>query len=62
LANDVKGIPYRDIEIGRSATGDPVINTHGRARLALAASGARRVHLAIGPGADFTVATVILEK
>ena len=62
LASNVKVIPYRDIEIGRNAAGAPVITTHGRASLALAATGARNVHLSIAPGADFTVATVILEK
>jgi holo-[acyl-carrier protein] synthase len=62
LGSDVRGVPYRDIEIGRDKAGAPVITTHGRARLALAATGARRVHLSIGPGADYAVATVVLEK
>jgi holo-[acyl-carrier protein] synthase len=43
LGGDVRGIPYRDIEVGRAAGGAPVVTLHGRAAAALAAGGGGRV-------------------
>lgn len=61
LGADVRGIPYRDVEVGGSGHGPVKLNLHGRARDALAAAGGKRVHLTISHEQEFAVATVIIE-
>lgn len=62
LGADVRGIPYRDIEIIGSGSRNTGIRLHGKAREALMRSGAGKVHLSLGQAGDFAVATVLLEK
>ncbi|MFN2370396.1 MAG: holo-ACP synthase [Candidatus Krumholzibacteriia bacterium] len=61
LGGDVQGIPYRDIEVVRAATGAPALRLHGRAAAALAARGGRRVHVALSHERAYAVATVVIE-
>ncbi len=62
LGSDVRGIPYRDIEIIRSGSRSIGIRPHGMAREALIRTGAGKVHLSVGHAGGFAVATVLLEK
>ncbi len=61
LGTDVRGIPYRDMEVVRSAHGPVKLNLHGRAREVMAAVGGKRIHLTISHEREFAVATVIIE-
>lgn len=62
LGSDVRGIPYRDIEIIGSGSRAYGVRLHGKAQEALIRSGAGKVHLSIGHAGDLAVATVLLEK
>ncbi len=61
LGTDVRGVPYRDIEVDRSASGPVRLVLHGRARDALAKAGGNRIHLAISHEREFAVASVLIE-
>ena len=61
LGTDVRGVPYRDIEVDRSASGPVRLVLHGRARDALAKAGGSRTHLAISHEREFAVASVLIE-
>ncbi len=61
LGTDVRGIPYRSIEVVKSAHGPVKLGLHGRARDALAAAGGKKVHLTISHEREFASATVIIE-
>ena len=61
LGADVRGIPYRDIEVAWAATGSVELVLHGRARDALAAAGGNRIHLTISQEREFAVASVFIE-
>lgn len=61
LGTDVRGIPYRDIEVDRSAHGPVRLVLHGRARDALAKAGGNRTHLTISHEREFAVASVLIE-
>lgn len=62
LGRDVTAIPYRDIEVVRSAEGPVTLRLYGRAAQALAEGGAHRCHLALTHEKEYAAATVILEK
>ncbi len=61
LGADVRGIPYRDVEVASSAHGPVKLNLHGHARDAFVAVGGKRIHLTISHEREFAVATVIIE-
>ena len=61
LGTDVRGIPYRDIEVDRSSRGPVRLVLHGRAREALAKAGGGRTHLTISHEREFAVASVLIE-
>ena len=61
LGTDVRGVPYRDIEVDRSARGPVMLVLHGRARDALAKAGGNRIHLTISHEREFAVASVLIE-
>ena len=62
LGTDVRGVPYRDIEVVRSARGPVRLVLHGRAAEALAAVKGGRIHLSFSHERDYAVATVLIEK
>jgi holo-[acyl-carrier protein] synthase len=61
LGDDVRGVPYRDIEVARGANGPVGLVLHGRAREALATAGGNRIHLTISHEREFAVASVLIE-
>jgi len=61
LGADVRGIPYRNIEVVKSTHGPVKLVLHGRARDALAAAGGSTIHLTLSHEREFAVATVIIE-
>ena len=61
LGADVRGIPYRDIEIRRSPEGPVGLTLHGKALSAVNRAGGQRVHLTISHEREYAVATVLVE-
>ena len=61
LGGDVRGIPYRDVEVGRRGDGAPVVTLHGRAAAALAARGGGRVLASLSHERDLAVGFVVIE-
>ena len=61
LGTDVRGIPYRDIEVRKSPGGPVSIALHGKALTAVNRVGGQRVHLTISHEREYAVATVLLE-
>jgi len=61
LGADVRGIPYRDIEVQRSAAGPVGLVLHGMALAALDRAGGKKVHLTISHEREFAVASVLVE-
>ncbi len=61
LGADVRGIPYRDIEVRRSPEGPVSIALHGKALTAVNRLGGQRVHLTISHERDYAVAMVLVE-
>ena len=61
LGADVRGIPYRDIEVRRSPEGPVGIALHGKALTAVNRVGGQRVHLTISHEREYAVATVLIE-
>ena len=61
LGVDVRGIPYRDIEVVKSTLGPVGLVLHGRALAAMARVGGSRVHLTISHEREFAVASVLIE-
>ncbi len=61
LGTDVRGIPYRDIEVVKSDLGPVGLVLHGRARDVLAEAGGNRIHLTISHEREFAVASVLIE-
>jgi holo-[acyl-carrier protein] synthase len=61
LGGDLRGIPYRDIEVQASAGGGPEVVLHGRAAAALAACGGRRILASISHERDLAVGFVVIE-
>lgn len=62
LGTDVRDIPYRDIEVVRSAEGPVSLNLHGRALDALKRSGTSKIHLSLSHERHYAVASVLLEE
>ena len=62
LGADVRGIPYRNIEVVKSVHGPVKLVLHGRAGDALSAAGGDGIHLTISHEREFAVATVIIES
>lgn len=54
------GVPYRDVEVVRTASGQPELRLHGRAAAALAARGATRALVTLSHERQHALATVIL--
>jgi len=61
LGADVRGIPYRDIEVRRLTKGPVSIALHGKALSAVNRLGGQRIHLTISHERDYAVATVLVE-
>lgn len=61
LGTDVRGIPYRDIEIRPSPAGPVGLVLHEKALAAANRSGGRRIHLSISHEREFAIATVLVE-
>ena len=61
LGADVRGIPYRDIEVRRSPAGPVRIVLHGKALAAVNRVGGQRIHLTISHEREYAVATVLVE-
>lgn len=61
LGPDSSGVPYRDIEVVRTASGQPELRLHGRAAAAMAARGARRALVSLSHEQDHAIATVLLQ-
>jgi len=62
LGGDVRGIPYRDIEVGRSAGGAPRVVLHGLAAAALAAGGGGTVQASLSHERDAAVGFVVIDR
>ena len=61
LGTDVRGIPYRDIEVRKTAPGPVGLVLHGKALEAMNRVGGRTAHLSISHEREFAVATVLVE-
>ncbi len=61
LGGDVRGIPYRDVEVRRTAGGAPEVVVHGRAATALAAAGGRRIWASLSHERDLAIGFVVIE-
>lgn len=62
LGKDVRGIPYREIEVPPLYSGSTGMILHGRAREAMDLSGGGRIHLTISHDGNLAVASVLIEK
>lgn len=62
LGTDVRGIPYRDIEVRKTAPGPVGLVLHGKALEAVNRVGGRTTHLSISHEREFAVATVLVES
>ncbi len=60
LGPRARGVPYRDVELVREASGEPRLHLHGRAASALAAAGGSRALVSVSHERDHATATVIL--
>lgn len=61
LGQDVRDLPYRDIEVTRSSGGPVGLRLHGRAAAVARGRGVVRMHLALSHEQEYATATVILE-
>lgn len=61
LGGNLRGIPYRDIEVRSAAGGGPEVVLHGRAAAALAGCGGRRILASISHERDLAVGFVVIE-
>ena len=62
LGRDVKGLPYRDIEVLQASAGRQSMVIDGLAAAALASAGGRHIHLSISLDGGYALASVILES
>lgn len=60
LGSGARGVPYRDVEVVRTPSGQPQLRLHGAAAAALAASKATRALVSLSHEHDHALATVIL--
>jgi holo-[acyl-carrier protein] synthase len=61
LGQDVRGIPYREVEVVRGPDGPVSLRLSGLAAAALAAAGASRVLVSISHESEVACATVVIE-
>jgi holo-[acyl-carrier protein] synthase len=61
LGGELGAVPYRDIEVGRSPDGAPVVTLHGRAAAAFAARGGGRVLVSLSHERDQAVGLAVIE-
>lgn len=61
LGGDVRSIPYRDVEVEIRTNGAPVVRLHGRAAIALAARGGRRILASLSRERALSIGFVIIE-
>jgi holo-[acyl-carrier protein] synthase len=62
LGKNVKGIPYREIEVAPLLPCSGGLILHGRALEAMTLAGGRRIHLTISHDDNFALASVLIEK
>jgi holo-[acyl-carrier protein] synthase len=62
LGQDVRPIPYREIEVPPLPSGSGGLMLHGRAREALNRVDGRRIHLTISHDDHIALASVLIEK
>ena len=60
LGADVRHIPYRDVEVRRLPTGQPVLALHGIARATLDRRGGGRILVSISHERDHALAVVLI--
>jgi len=60
LGPEASGVPYRDIEVVKDPSGQPLLQLHGKAEAALATLGGSRALVTLSHEHDHAVATVIL--
>lgn len=53
------GVPYRDIEVVRTASGSPALVLHGRAREASEAAGSPTLEVSLSHEGDYATAVVL---
>ncbi|MEN8007395.1 MAG: holo-ACP synthase [Candidatus Krumholzibacteriota bacterium] len=61
LGADVRGVPYRDIEVRKEPGGPVSLALHGKALSAMNQAGGLKAHLSISHEREFAVATVLVE-
>ena len=61
LGQGITGVPYQEIEVVRSSAGPVQLVLHGKARSALARSGARTTFVALSHETEYAVATVVAQ-
>lgn len=61
LGGELGAVPYRDVEVGRTPDGAPVVTLHGRAAAALAARGGGRVLASLSHERDQAVGLAVIE-
>jgi holo-[acyl-carrier protein] synthase len=61
IAGDVRGIPYRDIEVRPMAGGAPEVVLHGRAAALFAAGGGGRVLASLSHEREVAVGFVVID-
>lgn len=62
LGVDARPIPYRDIEVVPSPSGQARLILHGRALESLTLAGGNRTHLALSQEGAFALASVLIEE
>ncbi len=60
LGGDLGGIPYRDVEVGRTSHGAPAVTLHGPAAAALAARGGGHVLVSLSHERDHAVGLAVI--
>jgi holo-[acyl-carrier protein] synthase len=61
IGGDLRGIPYRDIEVRREVGGAPCVRLHGRAAAALAAGGGGRLLASLSHEREVAVGFVVID-
>jgi len=61
LKGDVRGIPYRDIDVRRAAGGAPFVVLHGRAAALFASGGGCRVLASLSHESEVAVGFVVID-
>jgi holo-[acyl-carrier protein] synthase len=61
IDGDVRGIPYRDIEVRRAAGGAPCVVLHGRAAAVFASGGGCRVLASLSHEREVAVGFVVID-